>query len=343
MSHSQPRRLVRAALTETINAYDQMPASVDEIHTLADRLEEIRRANVEHHIQLMSAARAQEAQVICFGELFTAPYFALSTDPMWLPMAEDAQSGPTVRRLQEAAKEHQMIVVAPIYEYDSAQDQRYNTAVVIDEHGRYLGKFRKAHIPYGSNEQGEFHENFYYGRSDANNEPCPGNVSKDPLFPVFETSLGNIGVAICYDRHFPYVMWTLAKQGAELIFCPSITFGSKSERMWNIEFPTDAARHNIYIGGSNRRGKEPPWTQHYYGQSYFVGPNGKLYNLSSHPDLVVSDVDLDSLCEADPSGWNVARDSRPEWPLDYNRRVRKEGTAGGPPPGPIPVVGQVNP
>lgn len=303
------RRMVRAALTETCNAYPDMPPSLGELSSLKDRLADIRRANVAHHIELMAVAQKMGVKVICFGELFSAPYFALGTDPMWLSLAEDARSGDTTRELCEAARRYQMLVVAPIFELDPS-GARFNTAVVIDENGQYLGKFRKAHIPYGSNEQGSFHENFYYGRSDGNNEPSPGNISNDPMFPVFQTSLGRLGICICYDRHFPYVVWRLAQQGAELIFCPAITFGAKSQRMWHLEFPTDAARFNVFIGGSNRRGVEPPWTQAYFGESYFVGPNGVLPNLSQHANLVVADIDLTTLSEPDPAGWNLPRDTR---------------------------------
>lgn len=306
------RRVVRCALTETKNAYKKMPDKIEDLHLLNDRLDDIRKANVDHHIDLMRAAAQQGVQVICFGELFTAPYFALGTDPMWLPLAEDARSGPTVTELSAAAKELNLIVVAPIFEYDSIQDKRYNTAVVIDETGTVLGKFRKAHIPYGANEQGAFHENFYYGRSDGRNCGQEPPVDLNTFYPVFETKLGRIGIGICYDRHFHYVAWNLANNGAELVFFPAITFGEKSERMWQVEFPTDAARHNVFIGGSNRRGVEAPWTQPYFGKSYFVGPNGNLPNLSQHENLIVADVDLTTLSEPDPSGWNLPRDTRQE-------------------------------
>ncbi len=189
----------------------------------------------------------------------------------------------------------------PISFFEREGNAYYNSIVMIDSDGRNLGTYRKSHIPYGSNEQGEFAENFYYGRSDAN-----------PLFPVFPMSFGKLGIAICYDRHFYYVMERLAAAGAELIFSPAITFGEKSERMWEIEFPVDAARYNVFIGGSNRRGVEPPWLQPYFGKSYFVGPNGRLDNLSQHGHLIVADVDLTTLAEPDPSGWNLPRDSRAE-------------------------------
>ena len=293
------RRIVRAALTETINAYPFMPENITQLGSIQNKLEDIRRANVLHHIELMEVAKEQGVQIICFGELFPAPYFALDTDPMWIPLAEDALTGNTVSELREAARRLGMIIIAPIYEKEGAS--RFNTAVVIDEKGEVLGKFRKAHIPYGGNEQGSFHENFYYGRSDT-----------EPLFPVFETSLGKIGVAICYDRHFYYVMPTLARQGAEIIFSPAVTFGSKSQRMWHLEFPTDAARFNVFIGGSNRKGSEKPWNQAYFGESYFTGPNGLLDNLSTHENLIIADVDLTTLSEPDPAGWNLPRDTRKE-------------------------------
>lgn len=290
------RRLVRAALTQTCNAYSGMPYRIEDLGDLQGRLEEIRRANVAHHLELMGAAQARGVQVICFGELFPAPYFALGTDPMWLGLAE-AVEGKTIDEIRQAARRCSMVVVAPIFEQDG--EHRFNTAVVIDERGEVLGKFRKAHIPYGGNEQGSFHENFYYERSNL-----------DPLFPVFSTSLGVLGVSICYDRHFSYVVPGLARAGAELIFCPAVTFGAKSQRLWHHEFPTDAARFNVFLGGSNRKGSERPWNQPYFGESYFVGPNGPCQNLSDHPNLIVADLDLTTLREADPSGWNLPRDAR---------------------------------
>jgi N-carbamoylputrescine amidase len=300
---------VRAALTQTVNAYRDMPERVEDLPRLEGRLLEVRRANVEHHLGLMAEARRAGVQVICFGELFSVPYFALRHDPMWTALAEDAQSGETVTRLRAAARQHGLLVIAPIYELDPS-GKRFNTAVVIDEAGEVLGKYRKTHIPHGQNEQGSFLEGHYYDRSDGNCGGGAKNVSKNPYFPVFQTSVGKLGVAICYDRHFEGVMWSLAREGAELIFSPAVTFGEKSQRMWRLEFQVDAARHNVFIGGSNKKGIEPPWNQPYFGESHFVGPNGQLPDASSHPELVVSDVDLGELARPDPSGWNLKRDIR---------------------------------
>jgi N-carbamoylputrescine amidase len=135
-------------------------------------------------------------------------------------------------------------------------------------------------------------------------------VSKNGYFPVFETSVGRLGVALCYDRHFEGVIWSLAQEGAQLVFCPAVTFGEKSQRMWHLEFQVDAARHNVFLGGSNRKGVEPPWNQPYFGESHFAGPAGKLANLSRNPALVISEVDLGELARPDPSGWALGRDLR---------------------------------
>jgi len=89
-----------------------------------------------------------------------------------------------------------------------------------------------------------------------------------------------------------------------------VTFGEKSQRMWHLEFQVDAARHNVFLGGSNRKGAEPPWNQPYFGESHFTGPGGKLADLSRTGELVICDVDLGELQRPDPAGWNLGRDLR---------------------------------
>lgn len=313
-----PRRVVRCALTQTKNAYPDMPSRVQDLHTLQPHLDRIRSANVEHNISLVAQAAAAGTQVICLGELCTAPYFALGRDPMWLAFAEDATTGPSVRAFRQAAREYRVIIIAPIFETETETGHRFNTAVVIDENGEILGRYRKTHIPCGQNDKGSFHETFFYGPSDGKLGASLANVARNPFFPVFKTSCGNIGIAICYDRHFEGVMYSLRAGGAELVFCPAITFGKKSQRVWHQEFLVDAVRHGVFIGGSNRMGTESPWTIEYFGESYFCGPQGICPNLSQSltpklsaaSELVVADLDLSELSEPDPSGWNLPRDIR---------------------------------
>ncbi len=296
---------MKAALTQTVNAFKDMPERVKDLSRLAGRLEEIRAANIEHHAELIESAALQGAEAVCLGELFAAPYFALDKNPMWLGLAEDALEGPSTRELIKIAKTHWIVIVAPIFERDAATGKRYNTAVVIDADGSVRGRYRKSHIPCGVNDQGEFHETFYYGPGDP--------VKGETHFPVFETQVGRIGVNICYDRHFEGVVAALKAAGAQLIFSPAVTFGEKSRRMWDLEFKVDAARHRVFIGGSNRKGREAPWNQDYFGDSHFCDPDGRrLPDLSENPRVVISELDLGVLSEPDPSGWDLARDRRPD-------------------------------
>ena len=299
-------------MTQTVNAYPGMPGTVDGLCGLKDRLDAIRAANVEHHIALIDIAARAGVRAICLGELFAAPYFALGRDAMWFGLAEDAADGPTVRSLAAAAAKHSMVIVAPIYELDSATGKRFNTAVVIDADGSVIGKYRKSHIPVGGNEQGSFDEGFYYGPSELPQNPASIKIlGENPSFPVFDTTAGRIGVSICYDRHFEGVVRSLSAGGAQLVFCPAVTFGSKSERMWEIEFEVDASRHGVFIGGSNRLGSEQPWGQAYFGRTHFTGPSGRVGTLGDDPRVVIADLDIGSLDIGDGSGWDIQRDSRP--------------------------------
>lgn len=299
---------LRAAVTETANVYhlNTVPGAVS-----IEQFEDIRQANVGHNIELIREAHRRGVQVICLGELFPAPYFAITPEvnPQWLEFAEDAQSGPTIEAIRRVTAEHALVVIAPIYEVEN--DRRYNTAVVVDK-GEVMGKCRKTHIPHGSNERGPFTESFYYRRSDylSQNADMPNVVVGDhPLMPAFNTSAGRIGVNICYGRHFPETWEALRDQRAQLVFSPAITFGETSEEVWEHEFPV-AALNGYFIGASNRIGREFPGGPKFFGKSYFVGPDGKkLQNLSGHPGLVAADLDL-TKAYSDPAGWRLAENER---------------------------------
>lgn len=295
-------RPLTIAMTETCNVYGPMPSSMETLDQLEGKLHLIREANLAHHEALTRAAVAEGARVIGYGELFTGPYFATSVHPMWKGLAEDAFEGPTAQRLSALAKTLQVVIVAPIYEYDSKSDQRFNTAIVIDADGKILGRYRKTHIPHGANETNQFLERSYYG---------PADESLQPYFPVFETRYAKVGVAICYDRHFEGVMRSLAAAGAEVVFSPAVTFGEKSEYFWQREFEVDAMRHKLFIAGSNRLGTEPPFNVHYFGKSYVAGPNGRVLDRRHIEHVVLADIDMDQLDAGDPSGWNLGKDRRP--------------------------------
>ena len=108
--------------------------------------EAIRDKMIEAHLPLIDKAGEAGVQVLCMQEVFTQPYFCPSQDAKWYAAAEAIPDGPIVRLMQEYAKKHSMVIVAPIYEEEHT-GVYYNAAAVIDADGSYLGKYRKTHIP----------------------------------------------------------------------------------------------------------------------------------------------------------------------------------------------------
>ncbi|NIA67703.1 acyltransferase [Pelagibius litoralis] len=250
----------------------------------------------EAHLPLIDEAGAKGVQVLCMQEVFNQPYFCPSQDAKWYAAAEKVPDGPTVRLMQVYAKKHSMVIVVPIYEEDIT-GVYYNTAAVIDADGKYLGKYRKSHIPQVAG----FYEKFFFK---------PGNSG----WPMFQTAYCKLGVYICYDRHFPEGWRALALSGAEYIVNPSATVAGLSQYLWKLEQPASAVANGCYIGAINRVGTEAPWDiGKFYGSSYVVNPRGEfLVEASEDKDeLVVADMDMDLVREV-RNLWQFFRDRRPE-------------------------------
>jgi beta-ureidopropionase len=248
------------------------------------------------HEEYVSQAASQGAQVMCFQELFYGPYFCQVQDAAYYEYAESIP-GETVERFQELARRHQMVLVLPMYEKEH-DGVLYNTAAVIDADGSYLGKYRKTHIPQVKG----FWEKFYFR---------PGNGG----YPVFETAVGKVGVYICYDRHFPEGWRALGLNGAEIVFNPSATHRGLSEYIWRIEQPAAAVANMYYVGAINRVGIESEIGDNdFYGQSYFVDPEGKFVGDVGDPykpELIVRELDMDKI-KLVRDRWAFYRDRRPD-------------------------------
>ena len=262
-----------------------------------DPIESIKERMLEKHISMIDEAGAKGVQILCLQELFYGPYFCAEQKTKWYSLVEQIPEGETTKLMQELAKKHNMVIVVPIYE-EEITGVYYNTAAVIDADGTYLGKYRKHHIP---NCEPGFWEKFYFK---------PGNLG----FPVFKTAYADIGVYICYDRHFPEGARILGLNGAEIIFNPSATVAGLSEYLWELEQPAHAVANGYFVGAINRVGVEAPWSiGEFYGSSYFCNPKGKIIAQASRDkdELVVSDLDLDQIKEV-RNVWQFYRDRRPE-------------------------------
>ncbi|MBK5256941.1 MAG: acyltransferase [Vicinamibacteria bacterium] len=260
-------------------------------------LAKVKKAMIDKHVKLIAQAAKKGAKILCLQEIFYGPYFCAEQETRWYQFTESVPDGPTVKLMQKLAKKHKMVLIVPIYEVEQS-GVYYNTAAVIDADGKFLGKYRKNHIPHT---KPGFWEKFYFK---------PGNLG----YPVFETAYAKVGVYICYDRHFPEGARALGLAGAEIVFNPSATVAGLSEYLWKLEQPAHAVANGYFIGAINRVGHEAPWhIGEFYGQSYFCDPRGQiLVEASRDRDaVVVADLNLDMIDEV-RSTWQFYRDRRPE-------------------------------
>ena len=257
---------------------------------------------IQVHEDYARQAAAQGAKVMCFQELFYGPYFCQVQDAKYYEYAESIP-GPTTERFQALAAELGMVMVLPMYE-EEQPGILYNTAAVVDADGTYLGKYRKNHIPQVKG----FWEKFYFR---------PGNLG----YPVFQTAVGPVGVYICYDRHFPEGWRALGLNGAQIVFNPSATSRGLSQYLWSIEQPAAAVANEYYVGAINRVGIEDLGDDDFYGQSYFIDPEGNYVGEKGDPykpELIVRDLDLSLITEV-RNRWQFYRDRRPD---AYDELVR---------------------
>ena len=279
-------RIIKAGL---IQAHNVAPADAP--------IEEIKKANIDNQMKLVEDAAKQGVQMLCFQEIFTTPYFCAEQQTRWYEAVEKVPDGPTVKLMQDVAKQNGMVLIVPIYEEEQTGIY-YNTAAVIDADGSYLGKYRKTHIPHVAP---GFWEKFYFR---------PGNLG----YPCFDTAFARIGVYICYDRHFPEGARCLGLNGAEIIFNPSATVAGLSEYLWKLEQPAHAVANGYFVGAINRVGTEAPWNiGEFYGQSYFCDPRGQIVAEGSRDqdELIVADLDMDKIREV-RNTWQFFRDRRPD-------------------------------
>ena len=257
---------------------------------------EIQKAMLDKHMPFIERAGKEGVKILGLQEIFNGPYFCPSQDTRWYDAAE-AVPGSTVELMQGIAKKYEMVMVVPLYEREMA-GVFYNTAAVIDADGKYLGKYRKQHIPQV---RPGFFEKFYFK---------PGNGG----YPVFQTRYAKVGVYICYDRHFPEGARCLGLNGAEIVFNPSATVEGLSKYLWKLEQPAHAAANGYFMAASNRVGTEAPWNiGKFYGTSYFADPRGQIIKEASDDkdELLVADIDFGLLDEVRKT-WQFYRDRRPE-------------------------------
>ena len=208
--------------------------------------------------------------------------------------------------LAEVARELGIAIVASLFEKRQA-GVYHNTAVVIDAGGKFLGKYRKMHIP----DDPLYHEKFYF---------APGDLG----FQAWETQHGKIGVCICWDQWYPEAARLTALHGAEIIFYPTAIgwhpsekkeFGAAQYSAWEIIQRSHAIANGCYIAAANRVGHEAPAGGdgiEFWGQSFICGPDGEIIAKGSvdQEEIVIAEVE-----------WSRVNEHRTHWPFLRDRRV----------------------
>jgi N-carbamoylputrescine amidase len=236
-----------------------------------------RSDNREKGVEAARKAIERGAQVLCFAELAFDPFYPQErATPEKLALAEPIP-GPTTEQFSRMAREHGVVIILNLFERDG--QHTFDTSPVIGKDGRILGKTRMVHVP----DYPCFHEQGYYR---------PGDCGA----AVYETVFGKVGVAICYDRHYPEYMRALALGGAQVVFIPQA--GAVDEwpaGLYECEMRVAAFQNGYFIALCNRVGKEEKLT--FAGESFVCDPSGTVIARAGTgvEEILLCDCDLDSI------------------------------------------------
>ncbi|MEZ5285790.1 MAG: nitrilase-related carbon-nitrogen hydrolase [Vicinamibacterales bacterium] len=250
-------------------------------------------ANLARGLEALDAAARQGAELVAFAELafeWFHPQRPASGDVRDLAEPLD---GPIVSAFQARARALGVVVVLNLFERDG--ERTFDSSPVIDADGALLGVTRMVHIT----DYPCFHEQGYY---------TPG----DRGAPVYDTRAGRVGVAICYDRHFPEYMRALALDGADLVVVPQAgSVGEWPEGLYEGEMRVAALQNGYFVALCNRVGAEDCVT--FAGESFVCDPNGEVVARAPQglDHVLLADVDL-AACEASHARTLFRRHRRPE-------------------------------
>ena len=249
--------------------------------------------NIRRGIESVRNAASKGANVICFSELaFTVFYPQKKASSDYKNLAETIP-GPTTKIFSELAKELNVVIILNLYEYDNGKT--YDSSPVINTSGEIIGVTRMIHIT----DYVHFYEKDFY---------TPGDNGVN----VYETEFGKIGVAICYDRHYPEYMRALALAGAEIVFIPQAgTVGEWPEGLYEAELKVASFQNGYFTAMCNRVGKEEKLT--FAGESFVCNPEGKVIAKAGSltEEILLCDID-NSEVEKSHAKKLFFRDRRPE-------------------------------
>lgn len=236
------------------------------------------------------------ADLVIFPELSFTPFYPqVPVDERTEDAVDLAEPvpGPTTEAVSDIAKEFGVVVVFNMLERDG--DRTYNTSPVIDADGTVLGCTRMMHVPEYEN----FHEQGYY---------TPGNTGA----PVYETAAGRVGVAICYDRHYPEHLRALALQDAQVVAIPQAgTVGEWPKGIYESEIRTASFQHGFFAAMANRVGQEENLL--FEGSSLVTDPQGRIVAQAPSGKAIILMASINpEKCQEAPARSRFLKDRRPD-------------------------------
>jgi N-carbamoylputrescine amidase len=258
-------------------------------------------SNMDKAIEGIREAASKGANIVCLQELFTSLYFCDVEDYENFKLAESIP-GPSTDLLSAVAQETGVVIIASLFE-KRAQGLYHNTTAVLDADGKYLGKYRKMHIP----DDPAYFEKFYF---------TPGDLG----YKVFETKYGKIGVLICWDQWYPEAARLTSLMGAEILFYPTAIGWATSQdeatnteqyNAWQTIQRSHAVANGVHVVSVNRVGLEQNGAMKFWGGSFVANPFGSLIVKATHDqeEVIVTELDL-SKTDSYRTHWPFMRDRR---------------------------------
>ena len=274
-------------------------------------------ANLAVIEQRVGEAAARGARLVLLQELHNGAYFCQHESVEEFDRAEPIP-GPSTERLGRLAKKHGVVIVGSLFER-RAPGLYHNTAVVLEKDGSLAGKYRKMHIP----DDPGFYEKFYF---------TPGDLGFTPI----DTSVGRLGVLVCWDQWYPEAARLMALAGAELLLYPTAigwdpedvqAEKGRQRDAWVLSHRGHAVANGLPVLSCNRTGHEPsPLAAsgiRFWGTSHILGPQGELLAQAGTdaPEILTCELDLDR-SEHVRRIWPFLRDRRIDAYQDLLKRYR---------------------
>jgi N-carbamoylputrescine amidase len=268
---------------------------------------ENKEENIAKSLRGIEACAAKGAQLVVLQELHTGIYFCQAEDVGKFDMAEPVP-GPSTEIFGKAAKEHGVVLVSSLFE-KRAPGIYHNTAVVFEKDGSIVGKYRKMHIP----DDPAYYEKFYF---------TPGDLGFQPV----STSVGRLGVLVCWDQWYPEAARLMALAGAEVLIYPTAIGYESSDPQeekdrqfgaWQVIQRGHAVANGLPLVAVNRTGYERDWSGvtggiHFWGRSFVAGPQGEILYQAPMDEEVFEVIEIDR---------RRTEEVRRIWPFFRDRRI----------------------